>query len=77
MPEPRPAEVQAALLTGLDWLCTLQQDDGSIHEGQIANYVTSAAVLALARSGREADRPRILRALEFLRVLQADEPEGY
>ena len=77
VPEPRPAEVQAALLAGLDWLCTLQKDDGSIHEGQIANYVTSAAVLALSRSGREADRARILRAIEFLRVLQADEPEGY
>jgi len=77
LPEPRPAEVQAALLTGLDWLVTLQKEDGSIHEGQIANYVTSAAVLALARSGRPADRERILRASEFLKVLQADEGEGY
>lgn len=77
VPEPRPAEVQAALLTALDWLCTLQKDDGSIHEGQIANYVTSAAVLALSKSGREADRARIMRAIEFLKVLQADEPEGY
>lgn len=77
LPEPRPAEAQAALLAGLDWLCALQKDDGSIHEGQIANYVTSAAVLALSRSGREADRARITRAVEFLKVLQADEPEGY
>jgi squalene-hopene/tetraprenyl-beta-curcumene cyclase len=77
LPEPRPAEVQAALLTGLDWLVTLQNEDGSIHEGQIANYVTSAAVLALARSGREADKERIRRAGEFLKVLQADEGEGY
>lgn len=77
VPEPRPAEVQAALLTGLEWLVTLQKDDGSIHEGQIANYVTSAAVLALSRSGREADKERIRRAAEFLKQLQADEGEGY
>jgi len=77
VPEPRPSEVQAALLTGLDWLVTLQKEDGSIHEGQIANYVTSAAVLALARSGRAADQERIRRAGEFLKVLQADEGEGY
>lgn len=77
VPEPRPAEVQAALLTGLEWLVTLQKDDGSIHEGQIANYVTSAAVLALSRSGREADKERIRRAADFLKQLQADEGEGY
>jgi squalene-hopene/tetraprenyl-beta-curcumene cyclase len=69
--------VQAASLEGLDYLGSLQQEDGSIHEGQLANYVTSAAVLALVRGERAADQSRIQRALAFLRALQADEGEGY
>jgi squalene-hopene/tetraprenyl-beta-curcumene cyclase len=77
VPEPRPAPVQAAIVEGLDFLCGLQQPDGSIHQGQLANYVTSAAVMALARGGRPADRARIVKASAFLRALQADEPEGY
>ncbi len=51
MSEPRPAEVQKAIDAGLDWMASLQQADGSIHEGMLANYVTSASVMALARSG--------------------------
>jgi squalene-hopene/tetraprenyl-beta-curcumene cyclase len=75
--EPRRPEVQAAIVENLDWLGALQHDDGSIHEGQLANYVTSAAVLALVRGGREADAPRVERAAAFLKGLQADEGEGY
>jgi squalene-hopene/tetraprenyl-beta-curcumene cyclase len=77
LPEPRPAEVQQALARALDWLVSLQQEDGSIHDGQLANYVTSAAILALSRAGRAADEPVIARAREFLQALQADEGEGY
>ncbi len=77
VPEPRPAPVAAALTAGLDFLVSLQHEDGSIHEGQLANYVTSASILALARAGRAADRPRIEQASAFLKVLQADEGEGY
>lgn len=77
LPEPRPAPVQAALVEGLDFLVSLQKKDGSIHEGQLANYVTSAAILALARGGRAADKARIEKASSFLRGLQADEGEGY
>ncbi len=76
-PEPRSQELEAALATALDWLVSLQKPDGSIHEGQLANYVTSAAILALAKAGREKDRPVIERARSFLEVLQADEAEGY
>jgi squalene-hopene/tetraprenyl-beta-curcumene cyclase len=77
LPEPRPAAVQAAARKALDWLLTLQKEDGSIHEGQLANYVTSACVLALAKSGRPQDLAAIARARTFLVALQADEAEGY
>jgi squalene-hopene/tetraprenyl-beta-curcumene cyclase len=77
LPEPRPAPVQAAITQGLDFLVALQKDDGSIHEGQLANYVTSASILALARGGRAPDRARIERASAFLKALQSDEGEGY
>ena len=62
---------------GLDWLVSLQREDGSIHAGQLANYVTSAAVMALARAGREQDAPVIARAKNYLVLLQSDEGEGY
>jgi squalene-hopene/tetraprenyl-beta-curcumene cyclase len=75
--EPRAPEAQKAAMTALDWLLTLQKPDGSIHEGQIANYVTSACVLALAKSGRPQDLKAIAGAREFLKKLQADEGEGY
>ncbi|HEX6883497.1 MAG TPA: prenyltransferase/squalene oxidase repeat-containing protein [Planctomycetota bacterium] len=77
LPEPRPAAVQAAIVEGLDFLVGLQQDDGSIHEGQLANYVTSAAILALVRGGRPDDQERVRRATAFLKALQSDEGEGY
>jgi len=77
VPEPRPAEVQSAIDGALDWLVALQKPDGSIHAGQLANYVTSASVMALARAGREQDVPVIERAREYLVLLQSDEGEGY
>jgi squalene-hopene/tetraprenyl-beta-curcumene cyclase len=76
-PAPRTGEVQAAIERALDWLVGLQKPDGSIHAGQLANYVTSASVMALARAGREQDRKVIAKAREFLELLQADEGEGY
>ncbi|MEZ6016863.1 MAG: hypothetical protein R3F49_17220 [Planctomycetota bacterium] len=75
VPEPRPADVQGAIDDVLAWLCSLQHEDGSIHTGFLANYVTSAAVLALAR--QEGNEERIARARDFLVKLQADEEEGY
>ena len=77
VPEPRPAEVQKAIDGALDWLVSLQREDGSIHAGQLANYVTSASILALKRGGRAQDKPVIERAGAFLQELQADEGEGY
>jgi squalene-hopene/tetraprenyl-beta-curcumene cyclase len=77
VPEPRPAPVQKAIDAGLDWLASLQHEDGSIHQGQLANYVTSASVLAFVAAKRPADAPRIALARDFLKGLQADEGEGY
>ncbi len=75
--EPRPPEVERAIESALDWLVSLQRSDGSIHDGQLANYVTSAALMVLARAGREKDVPVIQRARDYLRALQSDEADGY
>ena len=77
MPKPRSAATRAAIEKGLDWLVTMQKEDGSIHAGQLANYVTSSAVLALARGGRDKDKPVIAKARAFLVELQADEGDDY
>ncbi|QDU68100.1 prenyltransferase/squalene oxidase repeat-containing protein [Engelhardtia mirabilis] len=76
-PEPRGVEVESAINKGLDYLRGLKQKDGSIHAGAMANYVTSASVLALTRAGRTQDVPLVEGAREFLLALQADEGEGY
>ena len=61
----------------VDWLLTLQHEDGSIHGGRVAVYTTSVAIGALADAGRPADVEAIKRAADFLRVTQTDEGEGY
>lgn len=76
-PEPRPAEVDAAIDAGLEWLVSMQKEDGAIHAGQLANYVTSASILALAAADRLEFKGVIEDARKFLTVLQADEGEGY
>ena len=58
-------------------MVSLQHDDGSIHAGQLANYVTSAAIMALAESSILNHRAALVRARGFLQGLQADEGEGY
>ena len=77
VPEPRPRGIQASIDKGVAWLASLQDADGSIHDGKLKNYITSAAVMALVRAGREEDLPRIAKARDFLLVLQSDEGEGY
>jgi len=61
----------------LGWLVSLQRPDGSIHDGQLANYVTSAAVLALCAENLPRYEPIVERARGFLLALQADGGEGY
>ncbi len=77
LPAPRPEEVQRTIDQGLAWLVTLQDRDGSIHDGKLKNYITSAAILALAKTGDPEHQPRILRARDFLVALQSDEGDGY
>lgn len=77
LPEPRPAATQKTIDAGLAWLLSLQKDDGSIHDGKLANYISSASIQALARSGKDEHAPAIARAAAFLRKLQVDEEEGY
>jgi squalene-hopene/tetraprenyl-beta-curcumene cyclase len=77
LPKPRPQDVQSVIDAGLDWLARHQDADGSIHDGKLKNYLTSASVLALAKSGQVRFAPAIERAQRFLVALQADEGEGY
>ncbi|MFN0009699.1 MAG: prenyltransferase/squalene oxidase repeat-containing protein [Planctomycetota bacterium] len=77
VPEPRPPEVQKAIDSGLAWIASLQKPNGSIHDGEMANYVTCASVLALARSKKPEYAPVIAKARDFLLVLQNDEAEGF
>jgi squalene-hopene/tetraprenyl-beta-curcumene cyclase len=62
---------------GLDWLVSLQKQNGAIHAGGLAVYVTSASILALKDGGRPKDHAAIERAALFLKVVQRDEGEGY
>lgn len=77
LPDPRAKEVQDAIDKGLEWLVKLQKPRGSIDDGELSNYVTSASILALARAKRTQYEPVIAKARDFLIALQADEAEGY
>jgi squalene-hopene/tetraprenyl-beta-curcumene cyclase len=77
LPEPRPEAIQARIDAGLAWLVSLQHADGSIHDGKLANYITSASIMALAAAERDEHAPVIARAAAFLRRLQNDAEEGY
>ncbi|MEM9382230.1 MAG: prenyltransferase/squalene oxidase repeat-containing protein [Planctomycetota bacterium] len=75
VPKPRPDDVQSAIDDALAWLLTLQKEDGSIHQGRLMNYVTSASIMALSDDPKYADR--VAKARTWLIGLQADEGEGY
>ena len=77
LPEPRGEDIQSTLDNGLFWLTTMQNEDGSIHDGELANYSTSAALLALGRADSEGHAEVIARGRAFLERLQLDEGEGY
>lgn len=68
-----PAYIKA----GLEYLTGLQKEDGSIYQTGLANYVTSAAIMALSDAKDESYIKAIEAARNFLIVLQADETEGY
>lgn len=77
MPQPRGLSVDMALVRGLGWLAGLQHEDGSIHQGMLANYVTAAAIMAFTAQGDEQYKPVIEKARDYILRLQADEGEGY
>lgn len=60
----------------LDWLLSLQKEDGGIYEQGNANYTTSLAVQALALRGRPADLKAREKAVAFLRKMQFYEEGG-
>lgn len=70
-------EAREAARKVLDWLKSLQQEDGSIHDGHLPVYVTSVAVAALSRGGRAEDEAAVQQAASYLRRTQADAGEGY
>lgn len=77
VPTPRPEGLQRCIDSGLAWIASLQKPDGSIHDGKLANYNTSAAILALSRAKDPRWSDAILRAQTFLVGLQLDDGEGY
>ena len=70
-------EIRASVEPVLDWLATLQKEDGAIYDQGLPVYVTSVAVRLFVAAGRPEDRPRIERAVAWLKAVQADEGEGY
>ncbi len=62
---------------GLDWLKSLQDSDGSIHNGSLKVYVTSASILAFEDAARPQDQDSIARSAEYLKLTQSDEGEDY
>ncbi|MDP6850550.1 MAG: terpene cyclase/mutase family protein [Planctomycetota bacterium] len=70
-------EVQNAAYQTLDFLKTLQKEDGSIHGGRLPVYVTSVAMMALAAGERAQDQDALGHAANFLRATQSDEGESY
>ncbi len=77
LPTPRDEGVQQVIDQGLKWLAAHQDEAGAIHDGKLKNYLTSASILALAKSGDATYSEAIQKAMRFLVSLQADEGEGY
>ncbi|MHC4946154.1 MAG: hypothetical protein ACYTG7_24345, partial [Planctomycetota bacterium] len=63
--------------SGFEYLKSLQKEDGSIYQHGLANYVTSASIMAFTSAEREEYEEIIQAARIFLVELQADEGEGY
>ncbi|QDV07951.1 Prenyltransferase and squalene oxidase repeat protein [Planctomycetes bacterium Poly30] len=75
VPEPRPGDIQATIDDAQAWIASHQKEDGAIHQGQLANYVTSASVMALAPNPKYKET--VAKARDWIIRIQADEGEGY
>lgn len=62
---------------GLAYLMSLQKENGGIFQHGLANYVTSASIMAFQRANDPKYEELIEKAAAFLVRLQADEDEGY
>lgn len=51
-------------------LVSFQKEQGGIHEGQVANYSTSVAIMALAASGDPQYADELAKARDFVKSLQ-------
>jgi squalene-hopene/tetraprenyl-beta-curcumene cyclase len=69
----RPAFVKP----GLDWLVSLQQEDGAIFLMGLKNYVTSVAVEAFVAAGDPQYAAATKKAVDYLKSSQLDDDEGY
>jgi len=61
----------------LAFLASLAREDGSIHDGELANYKTSAAVQALAAAGGAKYRDLVKKGHDYLVGIQLDGSEGF
>ena len=61
----------------LEWLVSLQKEDGSIYLHDSAQYCTSVALTAIAESGEKRFEGARQRALDYLVAIQASEDTGY
>jgi len=70
-------EIPSYVKNGLSYLNGLQKEDGSIYEFGLANYVTSASIMAFNDFNNLEYKETVEDAQRFLVALQADEGEGY
>lgn len=72
----RSDDEKKTIAKGLDWLASQQDDEGSFG-GQVPNYNTCAAMLALTMSGDARFRDRLAKAQRFVLGIQHVEGKGY
>jgi len=66
-----------AIGKAIQYITSRQRADGAISEGELDNYHTSLAVIALVATGNPAYKDVLGKAEGFLRGIQLDETEGY
>ncbi len=67
---------RSTVRAGLDWLLSIQNDDGSFGE-ETVNYTTCAAINALAKSTHPSAREAMDKAQKFILAIQNLEDSGY
>ncbi|MBI4615240.1 MAG: terpene cyclase/mutase family protein [Planctomycetes bacterium] len=69
----------------IDWLLSLQKEDGGIYQTELQNYITSISLMALVEAKKRFKDPERLARIDagiekakgFVIDLQCDEKEGY